>query len=81
MIRLIFAFVVLTTTQIAAQSTRLNADTKGIMVSNPVYINGFQVGSVFEIENRRVQATRLMGGLGSSASSKVCQIRGLGADL
>ncbi len=27
------------------------ADTKGIMVSNPVYINGFQVGSVFEIEN------------------------------
>jgi phospholipid/cholesterol/gamma-HCH transport system substrate-binding protein len=27
------------------------ADTKGIMVSNPVYINGYQVGSVFEIEN------------------------------
>ena len=27
------------------------ANTKGIMVSNPVYINGFQVGSVFEIEN------------------------------
>jgi phospholipid/cholesterol/gamma-HCH transport system substrate-binding protein len=26
-------------------------DTKQIMVSNPVYINGFQVGSVFEIEN------------------------------
>jgi phospholipid/cholesterol/gamma-HCH transport system substrate-binding protein len=26
-------------------------DTKGIMVSNAVYINGFQVGSVFEIEN------------------------------
>ncbi len=26
-------------------------DTKEIMVSNPVYINGFQVGSVFEIEN------------------------------
>ncbi len=27
------------------------ADTKGIMVSNPVFINGFQVGSVFDIEN------------------------------
>lgn len=26
-------------------------DTKGIMVSNAVYINGFQVGSVFDIEN------------------------------
>jgi phospholipid/cholesterol/gamma-HCH transport system substrate-binding protein len=26
-------------------------DTKGIMVSNPVFINGFQVGSVSEIEN------------------------------
>ncbi|SJZ86904.1 MlaD family protein [Sediminibacterium ginsengisoli] len=27
------------------------ADTKGIMVSNPVFINGFQVGSVYEIDN------------------------------
>jgi phospholipid/cholesterol/gamma-HCH transport system substrate-binding protein len=27
------------------------ADTKGIMVSNGVFINGFQVGSVYEIEN------------------------------
>jgi phospholipid/cholesterol/gamma-HCH transport system substrate-binding protein len=26
-------------------------DTKQIMVSNPVYINGFQVGAVFDIEN------------------------------
>ena len=26
-------------------------DTKGIMVSNPVFINGYQVGSVYEIEN------------------------------
>lgn len=26
-------------------------DTKQIMVSNPVYVNGFQVGAVFEIEN------------------------------
>jgi phospholipid/cholesterol/gamma-HCH transport system substrate-binding protein len=27
------------------------ADAKGLMVSNPVFINGFQVGSVYEIEN------------------------------
>ena len=27
------------------------SDTKGIIVSNPVFINGFQVGTVFEIEN------------------------------
>ena len=27
------------------------SDTKGIMVSNPVFINGYQVGSVYEIEN------------------------------
>jgi phospholipid/cholesterol/gamma-HCH transport system substrate-binding protein len=26
-------------------------DTKGIMVSNSVYINGFQIGSVYDIEN------------------------------
>lgn len=26
-------------------------DTKGVMVSNPVYINGFQVGAVSDIEN------------------------------
>ncbi len=26
-------------------------DAKGIMVSNPVYVNGFQVGSVYSIEN------------------------------
>ena len=26
-------------------------DTKGLIVSNPVYVNGFQVGAVFDIEN------------------------------
>ena len=26
-------------------------DTKGLIVSNPVFVNGFQVGTVFEIEN------------------------------
>lgn len=27
------------------------ADAKGIMISNPVYINGYQIGSVYDIEN------------------------------
>lgn len=27
-------------------------DTKGLMTSNPVFINGFQVGAVFDIENQ-----------------------------
>jgi phospholipid/cholesterol/gamma-HCH transport system substrate-binding protein len=27
------------------------SDTKGLIVSNPVFINGYQVGSVFDIEN------------------------------
>ncbi|NCI46457.1 MlaD family protein [Sediminibacterium soli] len=28
------------------------ANSKGLMVSNPVYVNGFQVGAVFDIENK-----------------------------
>lgn len=28
------------------------ANAKGLMVSNPVFINGFQVGAVFDIENK-----------------------------
>jgi phospholipid/cholesterol/gamma-HCH transport system substrate-binding protein len=28
------------------------ADSKGLMVSNPVFVNGFQVGAVFDIENK-----------------------------
>ncbi len=27
-------------------------DAKGLMISNPVFVNGFQVGSVFDIENK-----------------------------
>ena len=27
------------------------SDAKSLMVSNPVYINGFQVGNVYDIEN------------------------------
>ncbi len=30
-------------------------DTKGLIVSNPVYVNGYQVGTVFEIENLNAQ--------------------------
>jgi phospholipid/cholesterol/gamma-HCH transport system substrate-binding protein len=30
-------------------------DTKGLIVSNPVYVNGYQVGTVFEIENSNAQ--------------------------
>jgi len=29
------------------------ADTKGLIVSNPVFVNGYQVGSVIEIENQK----------------------------
>ena len=28
------------------------ADTKGLIISNPVFVNGFQVGTVFDIENQ-----------------------------
>ncbi len=28
------------------------ADSKGLMISNPVFVNGFQVGAVFDIENK-----------------------------
>lgn len=30
-------------------------DTKGLIVSNPVFVNGYQVGTVFEIENLNAQ--------------------------
>lgn len=36
------------------------ADTKGLIVSNPVYVNGFQVGSVFEIENKNHNLTDIL---------------------
>ncbi|MDP1843646.1 MAG: MlaD family protein [Sediminibacterium sp.] len=35
-------------------------DTKGIMISNPVYINGFQVGSVADIENADVKLSSII---------------------
>lgn len=36
------------------------ADTKGLIVSNPVFINGFQVGAVFEIENTNQHLTEIL---------------------
>jgi phospholipid/cholesterol/gamma-HCH transport system substrate-binding protein len=36
------------------------ADTKGLIVSNPVFVNGYQVGSVFEIENQKDDLTQII---------------------
>ena len=35
-------------------------DTKGLIVSNPVFVNGFQVGSVFEIENKSSDLSQII---------------------
>lgn len=35
-------------------------DTKGLIVSNPVFVNGFQVGSVFEIENQSADLSHIV---------------------
>ncbi len=36
------------------------ADTKGLIVSNPVFVNGFQIGSVFEIENKSADLSQII---------------------
>jgi len=36
------------------------ADTKGLIVSNPVFVNGFQVGTVFEIENKTPDLSQII---------------------
>lgn len=36
------------------------SDTKGLIVSNPVFVNGFQVGTVFEIENQKNNLSELL---------------------
>jgi len=36
------------------------ADTKGLIVSNPVFVNGFQVGTVFEIENKTADLSQII---------------------
>jgi phospholipid/cholesterol/gamma-HCH transport system substrate-binding protein len=35
-------------------------DTKGLIVSNPVFVNGFQVGTVFEIENQTADLSQII---------------------
>jgi phospholipid/cholesterol/gamma-HCH transport system substrate-binding protein len=35
-------------------------DTKGLMISNPVYVNGFQVGAVADIENADQQLSSIV---------------------
>ena len=35
-------------------------DTKGLIVSNPVFVNGFQVGTVFEIENKAADLSEIV---------------------
>jgi phospholipid/cholesterol/gamma-HCH transport system substrate-binding protein len=36
------------------------ADTKGLIVSNPVFVNGFQVGTVFDIENKSADLSQIL---------------------
>jgi len=36
------------------------ADTKGLIVSNPVFVNGYQVGSVYEIENQKDNLSQII---------------------
>ncbi len=35
-------------------------DTKGLIVSNPVFVNGFQIGSVFDIENKSADLSQII---------------------
>lgn len=35
-------------------------DTKGLIVSNPVFVNGFQVGTVFDIENQTADLSQIV---------------------
>jgi phospholipid/cholesterol/gamma-HCH transport system substrate-binding protein len=35
-------------------------DTKGLIVSNPVFVNGFQVGTVFDIENKSADLSQII---------------------
>jgi phospholipid/cholesterol/gamma-HCH transport system substrate-binding protein len=35
-------------------------DTKGLIISNPVYVNGFQVGTVFDIENKSADLSQII---------------------
>lgn len=35
-------------------------DTKGLIISNPVFVNGFQVGTVFDIENKSADLSQIV---------------------
>jgi phospholipid/cholesterol/gamma-HCH transport system substrate-binding protein len=35
-------------------------DTKGLIISNPVYVNGFQVGTIFDIENKSADLSQII---------------------
>ena len=35
-------------------------DTKGLIISNPVFVNGFQVGTVFDIENQTADLSQIV---------------------
>jgi phospholipid/cholesterol/gamma-HCH transport system substrate-binding protein len=35
-------------------------DTKGLIVSNPVFVNGYQIGTVFEIENQSADLSNIL---------------------
>ena len=36
------------------------ADTKGLIVSNPVFVNGYQVGTIFDIENNSTDLSQIV---------------------
>jgi phospholipid/cholesterol/gamma-HCH transport system substrate-binding protein len=36
------------------------ADTKGLIVSNPVFVNGYQVGTIFDIENNSADLSQIL---------------------
>jgi len=36
------------------------SDTKGLIISNPVFVNGFQVGTVFDLENKTADLSQIV---------------------
>ena len=46
-------------------------DTKGLIVSNPVFVNGFQVGTVFDIENKKDNLSEIVVAIKMNAIYKI----------
>ena len=46
-------------------------DTKGLMVSNPVYVNGYQIGSIYEIENEDENLKSILVGIKLKSSYNI----------